>query len=180
MRLLPILLLYFFISTSVHAQPAGTCKDAEGFNWPLTHAKCAKYREALEQLQQLQQKKQIEEAPQKKQIEKVHQKKRVEETHQKLAEESQKKNQQRQQYQATEKKQETSNPGSIWLLILVIIGVIGLGCFMSPGSCYVCDIAIKQKSYNWIIDGENRKVCPNCNRKLENKKSSAAMKAKFG
>lgn len=51
---------------------------------------------------------------------------------------------------------------------------------MVPGSCYVCEIDLKKKSYTWELDGKNRKVCPNCNRKLENKKSSKAMKAKFG
>lgn len=44
-----------------------------------------------------------------------------------------------------------------------------------PTHCGVCDATIKKTSYTWEVDGEETIVCPNCNRRLEQKKSKEAV-----
>lgn len=46
---------------------------------------------------------------------------------------------------------------------------------VQPEYCDCCRTQLKRKSYSWILQGESKKVCPNCNRSLERKISRAAI-----
>ena len=62
--------------------------------------------------------------------------------------------------------------GLIFLIIL-----IGLGA--GPTNCELCGCALKRTRYEWEIKGEKKRVCPNCNRRLQSRKSKAAMDQLF-
>jgi len=44
-----------------------------------------------------------------------------------------------------------------------------------PGRCEVRSAIRKRSRYTWTIDGKRTNVCPNCNRGLERRQSSAAL-----
>lgn len=47
---------------------------------------------------------------------------------------------------------------------------------MIRGRCDLCGNLIKNRGYVWSIEGERKKLCPHCNRSVEQKKSRAATK----
>lgn len=62
------------------------------------------------------------------------------------------------------------------LAFLAVGALIGLGVwFFMPRSCDLCGPQLKRSVYHWTIEGEKKKLCPNCNSGLERKKSRAAV-----
>ena len=85
---------------------------------------------------------------------------------------------------------------TIWsgvLILVVLLGISGLVYMMviflkeissvlsrPPASpkithCQLCKITLKKNSYDWTINGEKKRVCPNCNRNLERQLSKEAV-----
>ncbi len=63
---------------------------------------------------------------------------------------------------------------------VVILGIlIVLAAIASPGTCSVCHVAIKKKSYIWKVNGEKMTLCPKCNSQMERKVSREAFKSKY-
>ena len=72
----------------------------------------------------------------------------------------------------------------IWLFenhpVLAVVFIIGfiamLVLYSLSRTCQVCGVALKRVTYRWQIDGETKRVCPNCNRTLERRQSSHALR----
>lgn len=74
--------------------------------------------------------------------------------------------------------------GPIWLfqnypVLAMILGAIfifgiihGFRCRL----CEVCGVVLKRVVYRWEINGESKRVCPNCNRTLERRQSNRALR----
>ena len=60
-----------------------------------------------------------------------------------------------------------------FLLVGLLIG--GAVWLFMPHACDLCGSQLKRSVYQWAIDGEKKKVCPNCNRGLERRKSKEAL-----
>lgn len=58
------------------------------------------------------------------------------------------------------------------VLTVVFYGLLIL--FMPPSTCDLCSTSIKRVWYRWTVKGKKRRVCPNCNRKLERRASRDA------
>ncbi len=62
----------------------------------------------------------------------------------------------------------------IGVLIIIVLGVL-MSLGSRTGSCQVCGAALKKTKYTWDIKGEQKTVCPTCNRRLQNKRSKQAV-----
>ncbi len=61
-------------------------------------------------------------------------------------------------------------------VIAAIVALVILIITRPASSCHICGLDFKRESYSWKLEGKNRLVCPNCNRKLEKRQSDAAFK----
>ena len=64
---------------------------------------------------------------------------------------------------------------TFWLIILGG-GYIAVYSAINPVRCALCDVPLRKKSYTWDIKGERKRVCPECNKTLQRKRSNAAIK----
>lgn len=71
-------------------------------------------------------------------------------------------------------------PEYAWLGIGAI-GVFGIVAIFSsgPSSCELCGTELRKTKYVWTIKDKKKTVCPNCNRRLENRKSKEAIDSLF-
>jgi len=73
--------------------------------------------------------------------------------------------------------------GCFWLfqnypeiaLLLIFILVIWFISNSRSSLCDLCDMELKRTVYTWNIHGKKKRICPNCNRQLERKKSKDAI-----
>lgn len=66
-----------------------------------------------------------------------------------------------------------------WLIGFIVI-VLLYKKLSLPKSCSICKVRFKKGYYPWKIEGKNKKLCPKCNNRMENKLSREAFKDKFG
>lgn len=86
-------------------------------------------------------------------------------------------------------------PPNAWELIAPILGASALCAFglgflwflmtsthppAPPPVCDICGNYLKSVSSQWTLEGEVNQVCPHCNRHLESRNSSVAVKRRFG
>jgi hypothetical protein len=62
-----------------------------------------------------------------------------------------------------------------WAVILVIVVGIGVFSTLKSSTCDLCSTLLKRNVYTWKIDGKKKRICPNCNRELERRKSKEAI-----
>lgn len=70
------------------------------------------------------------------------------------------------------------HPAGIGIAVVVVIALFVVACI--PKKCDLCGNLIKKSSHTWEIKGESKRVCPNCNRRIEGRKSKAAVDELFG
>jgi hypothetical protein len=70
------------------------------------------------------------------------------------------------------------HPVGIGIAVVVVITLFVVANIQKK--CDLCGNLIKKSSYTWEIEGESKRVCPNCNRRLESRKSQAAVNKVFG
>lgn len=65
-----------------------------------------------------------------------------------------------------------------WVIIIAIVALFIWANW--PKYCNVCGTEIKRVSYVWNVEGKRQRMCPNCNRRMENRKSKNAFASRFG
>jgi hypothetical protein len=58
---------------------------------------------------------------------------------------------------------------------LLALAVAGLIAYVRSRNCELCGVQLKRAVYEWQIDGERKRLCPNCNRGLEKRQSARAL-----
>jgi len=59
--------------------------------------------------------------------------------------------------------------------VLVLVAAVGYLVFWAS-FCHVCGVKLKRSAYFWQVNGESKRLCPNCNRTFERKQSGMAIK----
>jgi hypothetical protein len=70
------------------------------------------------------------------------------------------------------------HPVGAGVAVVVVIALFVAACI--PKKCDLCGNLIKKSSSTWQIKGQTKRVCPNCNRRLESRKSKEAIDELFG
>lgn len=62
--------------------------------------------------------------------------------------------------------------GFVILFSLIYVPYRILKClFPEKKRCHICEDRIKKLSYRWSIEGKTIKLCPKCNRRMEERQS---------
>jgi len=58
----------------------------------------------------------------------------------------------------------------------VVLFICIAALFQKPSKCEVCGTPLRKRSYVWKLEGKKKHICGNCNRSLERKVSSEAVR----
>jgi hypothetical protein len=64
------------------------------------------------------------------------------------------------------------------IAVVVVIALVVVARI--PKKCDLCGNLIRKSSFTWGINGKSKRVCPNCNRRIESRKSKASIDELFG
>ncbi|MEH3414004.1 hypothetical protein [Phytobacter diazotrophicus] len=65
-----------------------------------------------------------------------------------------------------------------WIIGIIVLAIIA--GMLKPSRCDICGTSFKRKYYTWKIDGKKQHLCPNCNSKMNRRKSDYHFKNRFG